>query len=48
MHRNTAHEGFTDNESQMVSVQEREGEHQYKVRHDYGSNLSWQNWPISF
>ena len=28
MHRNTTHEaeGFTDNESQLVSVQDREGE----------------------
>jgi hypothetical protein len=26
MHRNTAQKGFTDDESQMVSVQDREGE----------------------
>jgi hypothetical protein len=30
MHRNTTHEDFTDDESQMVSVQDREGEQQYK------------------
>lgn len=26
MHHNATHEGFTDDESQMVSVQDREGE----------------------